>query len=163
MQILGGASGTTNLLSLGKAGNISGPSDNTLLFLGTTATNAPAGASSAVRGFHIANNAVYGFGNDVYAPSTPVCSLSRISDGLIGVGTGTAASFAGSLKLTTLTLDGLAITKGYTVAALPAGVTGAICHVTDQLTAVAAKGVAPTGGGAVVCVVVYNGAAWVGI
>lgn len=90
-------------------------------------------------------------------------NLSRISAGIIGVGTGAAASFAGSLKLTTLTLDGLAITKGYTVAGLPAGVTGAIAHVTDQLTAAAAKGVAPTGGGAVNCVVYYNGAAWVGI
>jgi DNA-binding beta-propeller fold protein YncE len=51
----------------------------------------------------------------------------------------------------------------YTVAALPAGVTGAIVYVTDQLTTPAAKGVAPVGGGAVTCMVIYNGAAWVGI
>lgn len=59
--------------------------------------------------------------------------------------------------------SGSFVTKGYTVATLPVGVTGAIVHVTDQLTAPAAKGVAPTGGGAVVCMVFYNGTAWVGI
>ena len=59
--------------------------------------------------------------------------------------------------------SGSFVTAGYTVATLPVGVTGAIVHVTDQLTAVAAKGVAPTGGGAVVCMVFYNGTAWVGI
>jgi len=53
--------------------------------------------------------------------------------------------------------------KNYTVATLPAGTRGDIAYVTDQLTAAAAKGVAPTGGGSVVCVVFYNGAAWVGI
>lgn len=90
-------------------------------------------------------------------------SVSRGVAGQVLIGTGSAGSFAGGLKLTTLTMDGLAITKGYTVATLPAGVTGGIVHVTDQLTTVAAKGVAPTGGGAVVCAVIYNGAAWVGI
>jgi len=63
-------------------------------------------------------------------------------------------------------LSGAAATlrlKGYAVASLPVGVLGDIAFVTDQLTAVAAKGVAPTGGGAVNCVVFYNGAAWVGI
>lgn len=59
--------------------------------------------------------------------------------------------------------SGSFVTAGYTVATLPVGVTGAIVHVTDQLTAVAAKGVAPTGGGSVVCMVFYNGTAWVGI
>lgn len=53
--------------------------------------------------------------------------------------------------------------KGYTVATLPAGTVGDICYVTDQLTAANAKGVAPTGGGTITCVQVYNGAAWVGI
>lgn len=53
--------------------------------------------------------------------------------------------------------------KGYTVAGLPAGTVGDTAYVTDQLTTPAAKGVAPTGGGAVNCVVFYNGTAWVGI
>lgn len=53
--------------------------------------------------------------------------------------------------------------KGYTVGTLPAGTVGDTAYVTDQLTAVAAKGAAPTGGGAVTCVVFYNGTAWVGI
>ena len=53
--------------------------------------------------------------------------------------------------------------KGYTVAGLPSGVTGMVAYVTDQLTTAVAKGVAPTGGGAVNCVVFYNGSAWVGV
>lgn len=62
--------------------------------------------------------------------------------------------------ITARTLKG----KGFTVAGLPAaGTAGRIVHVTDQLTAAAAKGIAPTGGGAVVCAVIDTGAAWVGI
>lgn len=57
----------------------------------------------------------------------------------------------------------LAVTKGYAVADLPTGVTGAIAYVTDQAAACPAKGVAPTAGGALVCVVYYTGAAWGGI
>lgn len=52
---------------------------------------------------------------------------------------------------------------GYTVATLPTGVQGDITYVTDQLTTAAAKGVAPTGGGSVKCVVFHNGTSWVGI
>lgn len=62
-----------------------------------------------------------------------------------------------------VTVGDILVLKGYTVASLPAGVDGAIALITDQLTTVAAKGVAPTGGGAVHCAVIYNGAAWVGI
>lgn len=52
---------------------------------------------------------------------------------------------------------------GYTVATLPAGAqAGTIAFVTDQLTSPAAKGAAPAAGGAVRCLVFYNGAAWVG-
>lgn len=52
---------------------------------------------------------------------------------------------------------------GYTVAGLPTGTEGDVAYVTDQLTTPAAKGVAPTGGGSVRCMVFFNGTAWVGI
>ena len=52
---------------------------------------------------------------------------------------------------------------GFTIATLPDGTIGDTVYVTDQLTAPAAKGVAPTGGGHVVCVVFFNGTSWVGI
>lgn len=51
---------------------------------------------------------------------------------------------------------------GYAIGSLPAGSAGQIVYVTDQITAAAPKGVAPTAGGAIVCAVIYNGA-WVGI
>lgn len=50
-------------------------------------------------------------------------------------------------------------TTGYTVATLPAGVTGATAYVTDA-TAPTYLGTL-TGGGSVVCPVFYNGTAWV--
>lgn len=49
--------------------------------------------------------------------------------------------------------------NGYTVATLPAGVTGYIAYVTDALAPT--FGTAVTGGGAVVIPVFYNGANWV--
>jgi hypothetical protein len=93
-------------------------------------------------------------------------STGSISDSATGIG--------GIIRFLTATVgaepaeacsiqSGSFVTAGYTVATLPVGVTGAIVHVTDQLTAVNAKGAAPTGGGAVVCAQIYNGAAWVGI
>lgn len=52
----------------------------------------------------------------------------------------------------------------FTVATLPAAPsTGSIAVVTDQLTTPNAKGIAPTGGGAVVCAQIYTGSGWVGI
>ncbi len=60
------------------------------------------------------------------------------------------------------TLGGMLITKGYAIGSLPTGVTGAVVHVTDQITAPAAKGVQPTAGGAIKCLVVFDGTNWVG-
>lgn len=51
---------------------------------------------------------------------------------------------------------------GYAVASLPAGTIGMLAYVTDQLTTPAAKGVAPTAGGSVKCLVFFDGSAWVG-
>jgi len=53
----------------------------------------------------VPNGVVFGF---AASPSVgaPNAAISRISDGVIGVGTGAAGSFAGSLKLTNLTAVG---------------------------------------------------------
>ena len=93
-------------------------------------------------------------------------STGTISDSATGIG--------GIMRFLTATVgaepvqggsiqNGAFVTVGYTVATLPVGVTGAIVHVTDQLTTANAKGVAPTGGGAVVCAQFYDGTAWVGL
>lgn len=74
--------------------------------------------------------------------------------------------FSGNLTVTgtgTSSLAGALKTGGYTVATLPANAAGLIAYVTDQNAAAAAKGVAPAGGGAVVCYVMNTGAGWVGI
>lgn len=69
----------------------------------------------------------------------------------------------GPTNATSILLGKQTTLPAFTVAGLPTGIQGGIAYVTDQLTAAAAKGVAPTGGGAVKCVVFYNGSAWVGI
>lgn len=78
-----------------------------------------------------------------------------------------AAGAAGNYTPTTrMTLDATSLTvtlpittKGYTVAALPAGVLGMIAHVTDALAPAFLTAV--VGGGAAKSLVFYNGAAWV--
>lgn len=87
---------------------------------------------------------------------------------------GTAGADITWVPVTSLTAAGFAVTGavsssttmkagGYTVGTLPSNAVGTFAYVTDQLTAVAAKGVAPTGGGAVFCYVANTGAGWVGI
>ena len=79
--------------------------------------------------------------------------LSRISAGLIGVGTGGAGSFAGALKATRLITDPL------TFATLPASPSsGARCMITDATSTVFAT-LAATGG-ANVMPVFYDGTNW---
>ena len=93
LQYLGGAAGTTNLLSVNKDGLV------------TT------GSSVVVGGNVTVNYGTYGFYNGVDSSAGYVfgaaydANLSRISAGLIGVGTGAAGSFAGGLKLTDLTIN----------------------------------------------------------
>lgn len=59
--------------------------------------------------------------------------------------------------------QGMISTNGYAIGSLPAaGVAGRRAYVTDQITACAAIGVAPTAGGALVCPVFDNGVGWVG-
>jgi hypothetical protein len=63
---------------------------------------------------------------------------------------------AGSIQASTLVTPKL---TGYTVATLPVGAVGMLAYVTDAL---APAFLAPVvGGGAVVCPVFYNGAAWI--
>ena len=68
----------------------------------------------------------------------------------VGIGTATPA--------TKLDVNGLIGLKGYTVATLPTGVTGAVAYVTDALAPTFLAAV--VGGGAVVTPVFYDGVSW---
>ena len=107
-----------------------------------------------VGGFVVNSTGVYLFSSNAdAAAATNDSGISRISAGLIGVGTGAAGSFAGRIKLTS------AIAAGVTVANLNAApTTGEIQTVTDSLTP--AVGVAVAAGGAAKAMVWYNGAQW---
>jgi len=97
----------------------------------------------------------------VSAPTEGVSnSAISVASGSTDVQALTATAITAS---TTITATGTIRAGGFTVATLPANAAGLIAYVTDQLTAPAAKGVAPTGGGAVTCYVMNTGAGWVGI
>ena len=108
LQYLGGASGTTNLMSLSKSGaltvsvlTIDGGagidfSSSTLYVRRATAAYAfKETADGMLRTTRIR------WDDSIFDPGDT--SLDRISAGVLGVGTGAVGSFAGSLKLTTLT------------------------------------------------------------
>lgn len=106
--------------------------------------------------FRMLNNATTGFTCMVWGLNTTsfpaLCRSSAILQVRLGDNSGDADLTARTLK-----------TAGFTVAGLPtAGTAGRQAYVTDQLTTCAAIGVAPTGGGAVVCPVFDNGVGWVG-
>lgn len=107
-----------------------------------------------------ASGVIFGWSSGTPHGAANDIALSRVSAGVLGVGSGGAAGIDGSLNLTNLTASGTIKTGGYTVATLPAGSAGMRAYVTDQLTTCAAIGVAPTGGGAVICPVFYA-ASWV--
>jgi hypothetical protein len=77
-------------------------------------------------------------------------------------GSQNTAAAALTLKAGTqnVVVGALVVTKNYTVATLPAGVTGAIAYVTDAVACTFLA--APTGGGSVVCPVFYDGVSWKG-
>lgn len=84
----------------------------------------------------------------VYIPSAPTGTETPTNRAnALHIGSG-SSKFGGVINL-----------KSYTVATLPAGVTGDMAYVTDA-TAPTYLGTL-TGGGAVVCPVFYNGTAWV--
>jgi hypothetical protein len=96
---------------------------------------------------------------------------TSVGSNLIGVTYGDGVSGTGLIAMT-MGKFGLSISVGqlnipqYTVAGLagvPGAVKGSIVYVSDQLTSPAAKGVAPTGGGSVLCAVYFNGSSWVGL
>lgn len=152
-----------------RAGNAEGSFIFNTRLNNTTNTARLAIAFNGVTEIGLASNTILGFASTASAAGTIDTALTRISAGLVGMGTGGAGSFAGSLKLTGLEATGNILAtgatsiirlKGYTVATLPAGTQGDTAFVTDAL--------APTflativGGGAVVTPVFYNGTNWVG-
>jgi hypothetical protein len=95
----------------------------------------------------------YNWSNSNTGDTAADTGLSKISAGLLAIGTGAQASFAGRLKLTSV------IHAGVTVANLNAApTTGEVQSVTDALAPVA--GAAVAAGGAAKALVWWNGAAW---
>ena len=93
------------------------------------------------------------FANGDASSTAPDLGISRISAGLLGVGTGAAASFAGRIKATS------GIVAAVAVGALNATPTvGEIQTVNDALAPVA--GAAVAAGGAANALVWWNGAQW---
>lgn len=102
----------------------------------------------------LANNQAFQWGaNDFIQGNASTHTLSIFTNGsqVISLGSSQQAVFGGQVVM-----------KNYTVGTLPTGITYGRAFITDQLTACAGIGVAPTGGGSVVCPVFYNGSAWVG-
>lgn len=134
-------------------------------------SNTASGAQSHVGGngnFARSDNeyAIGGFGTD-YTPNGTNNRLLNIGN---GTGTGSRADaltlllngnlgVGVNLPTTKLDVDGLIKTKGYTVATLPTGVTGAIAYVTDASAISYRANV--TGGGANVALVMYDGTNWI--
>lgn len=153
LSLQSGASGTTDVFNVNQAGTVSAASftsasnydvaaSSYITFLGRVILRSPADSV-----LQIGNNA-----------ESALAYLSPVSTGILGIGTGASGSFAGRVKATS------AIIAGTTIANLNASPTaGEIATITDQTAACPAKGVAPTAGGALVCVVYYTGAAWAGI
>lgn len=162
---LGGAIGiNTNNTAVGNAclnvcvsSNNTGVGQGALSSLTSGASNTAIGQGTGVGITTGGNNTILGAG------------VTGLSAGLAGaiilaIGTGAIKADFGNTNAVTWTFAGPVRPQTYTVATLPAAPgTGAIAVVTDQLTTPAAKGSAPTGGGAVVCTVMFTGAGWVGI
>jgi hypothetical protein len=108
-------------------------------------------------GFRLSRDMVFGWGSSAAASTSADTSLSRIAAGVIGCGTGAAASVAGQCY-------GATIRTGQTTfVGLPAAATvgaGARAFITDAVACTFAAAVA--GGGAVPCPVYSDGAAWLG-
>ena len=108
-QVLGGAAGTTNLISVGKGGSVVlGGSlvANSFVASATTsyvtAGNADAGigVSGSVIGVLAASGRVIGFSSTTNWSGATDTAFSRISAGVVGVGTGAAAAVDGTLAAT---------------------------------------------------------------
>ena len=105
----------------------------------------------------VGSGVVLGFTTAAASGGALDTGFSRITAGVVGVGTGAAGSFAGRLKLTST------IVAATTVAALNASPTVGEISVVNDAIAVTVKGATLAAGGSAVSVVVWNGANWVGI
>ena len=136
-QVLGGGAGSTNLFSVDKNGTVTSPT-----FVGSN--NLSTGGA-----LYMGSDSGLG----VVLGASQTTNLSRISNGLVGVGTGAAGSFAGRIKATS------GIVAAVAVGALNATPTvGEIQTVNDALAPVA--GAAVAAGGAANALVWWNGAQW---
>lgn len=161
LQILGGAGGATNLLSLSKGGLLttgdqirSGGFIYTPDATGFGWLNRSTLTSSADGFIRLANAGATGFSILQLFSDT---GISRLASGIVSIGSGANGAFDGRQKLTST------ITAAVAVGALNGAPTvGEVQTVNDAL-AVAAKGAAVAAGGAAVCQVMWNGAAWVGV
>lgn len=131
LQYLGGAAGTTNLFNIGKLGDVnlilsslSGSAgaltaralqaygSAEISVFQTTTYNRQAGLITStglggfVAGLGLATGSVISWDDNANLGAGTVRSgISQISNGILGIGTGAAGSFAGGLKLTDLTIN----------------------------------------------------------
>lgn len=108
--------------------------------------------------FKIASDQVFAFRDSTNAASGSTdAGLSRVSNGVVGVGTGAAGSVAGQIRATSLTSVAL------TVATLPASpVAGQRAFVTDSnaISYTLGIGTVVAGGGTTAVPVIWDGANW---
>jgi hypothetical protein len=153
--------GASTSLRIAAAGNvtISKPTAGTTLTLGDT-TNAQTSLYAADLTFSIGNF----IGANVREVNSSAAQALYIGNNINNAAATVNLYTNSSARLSIanngdISVSNPIITKGYTVAGLPAGTQGMIAHVTDALAPVALAAVA--GGGAVKCLVFYTGAAWV--
>jgi len=176
-NLYGGASGTTSEFSVSRNGQLTLNNGITAssTIQSSLSNNGQGGAiyaqnsnalSSAYATILLGNNTNIS-GQSIFT----VNSSTNVTSGA-GIANGTTWNNLGTLSIqssgvTDLTVTATAITaaipvvlKGYTVAGLPTGITGAMAYVTDAVACTFLA--APTGGGSVVCPVFYDGTSWKG-
>jgi len=174
-RIRGGAAGTTSLLEVSKAGITLSPNFRTSA--GSVSVSSIGPSAETNSGFWFEAGSTIGSiaGNNIHFTSASLFRLksslilgwasgdpyttnadtgfSRISAGVIGVGTGAAGSVAGQLNLTTLSVAGV------TYANRPGTpVAGMVVYITDSSTAT--WGATIAGSGANKVLAFYNGTNW---
>lgn len=121
------------------------------------------GAANAKLWEHFFNttNGIYRILDDAFTTGKNYLNVTRAANVVTAVDFGNATDNPPYAFLGTGTVvhNGRVRLKNFTVATLPAGTQGDTAYVTDALAPVFLGAVA--GGGAVVCTVFYNGAAWV--
>jgi hypothetical protein len=153
-RIRGGASGTTDLLTLSKAGALAAVAVNAGTGGFSVAGDVSGGLKMSgwfglVSGSDGGISLSQGSGHRItWASSTASAAgtnvdtgLSRVSAGVLGVGTGAAGSTAGSLSLTNLTASGNLITATQSPASGAAGTAGTITWDASYIYICTATGV----------------------